>query len=71
MSKTQNLSYFVCYVDELHVKTGKKARVFSLSNKFYLNAFIVWLIFNVKTFFSLSFADYLRFFKKFMGENWK
>ena len=65
------LSYFVSYIDELHLKNGKTVRVFSLSNEFYLNAFIIWLIFNIKMFFSLNFEDYLRYFKELINEDWK
>ena len=46
LKKSQVLSYFVNYVDEFHLKSGKTVRVFSISNEFYLNAFIIWLIFK-------------------------
>jgi hypothetical protein len=61
----------VSYIDELHLKCGKTVRVFSISNEFYLNAFIIWLIFNIKMFFSLNFEDYLRYFKELVSDNWK
>ncbi|MEG7600203.1 hypothetical protein U2057_15355, partial [Listeria monocytogenes] len=71
LAKTQILSHFVCYIDEVHLKSGQNVRIFSLSNEFYLNAFIIWLIFNIKMFFSLNFNDYIRFFKDLIAENWK
>lgn len=55
LKKAQVLSYFVSYVDQLHLKSGKMVRIFSISNEFYLNAFVIWLIFNIKMFFSLNF----------------
>lgn len=70
LKKTQVLSYFVHYVDEFHLKSGKTVRVFSISNEFYLNAFIIWLIFNIKMFFALSFQDYLRYFRELIGDSW-
>jgi hypothetical protein len=60
----------VHYVDEFHLKSGKRVRVFSISNEFYLNAFIIWLIFNIKMFFALSFQDYLRYFRELIGDSW-
>lgn len=59
------------YVDEFHLRGGKKVRVFSISNEFYLNGFIIWLIFNIKMFFALNFEDYLRYFKELANDNWK
>ena len=71
LKKSQVLSYFVNYVDEFHLKCGKTVRVFSISNEFYINAFIIWLIFNIKMFFALNFDDYLRYFKELANDHWK
>jgi hypothetical protein len=60
----------VHYVDEFRLKSGKTVRVFSIADEFYLNAFIFWLIFNIKMFFALSFGDYLRYFRELTGDSW-
>lgn len=51
LAKTQVLSYFVCYVDEMKLRRGVRVRVFSVSDDFYLKSFTVWLLFSIKTFF--------------------
>lgn len=39
------------------------------NSEFYRRAFIIWLIFNIKLFFSITFEQYLVYFKKLM-EKW-
>jgi hypothetical protein len=45
--------------------------VFSLSNEFYMTAFIIWLVFSIKMFFSLTLEDYLRYCRYLMSAFWK
>lgn len=68
-SKTQVLSNFAVNIHELHLP-DKKVRVLSTNSWFYRVAFIVWLIFNIKLFFSVSFEQYLIYFQKLM-KNWR
>jgi hypothetical protein len=51
--------------------TGIKiVRIISINSQVYRVAFIIWLIFNAKLFFSISFEQYLVYFKN-LYENWE
>jgi hypothetical protein len=54
-----------CIVVNIHeIDTGiKTVRIISISNNFYRIALIIWLIFNIKLFFSISLEQYLVYFK--------
>ena len=61
------ISMWVVNVHEIQL--NKKVRVISLDEEFYRTAFIVWILFNIKLFFSLRFSQYLHYFKGFR-EDW-
>jgi hypothetical protein len=66
--KIQAISCLVVTIHGITTDT-KKVRLISISSQFYRAAFIVWLIFNIKLFFSITFEQYLVYFKYLM-DNW-
>jgi hypothetical protein len=60
----------VCYVNQ--IKTVEQTfRALELANDFYLGAFVVWLVFNIKLSFSLPVEDYIRFCRNYFHGHWK
>jgi hypothetical protein len=67
--KVLALSGIAVNIHEMDTGT-KTVRIISISSQFYRMAFIIWLIFNVKLFFSISLEQYLIYFKN-LFENWE
>ena len=63
MENITPISIFATNIKEVKIKK-KTIKILSIHNEFYKRAFVVWLIFNIKLFFTINFQQYLHYFRK-------